>query len=544
MALQAQDLDTGADIPLLAEIRDNDVAGAREALDGGADPNAAGRKGYRPLHLAAAYGRPGIVRLLIDRGADPNAPADGGNTPIHYAAMACDSENFISAARALVDGGANPLIKDDHGWDAFNLAPPDDNQTAFAMRKFLRGAEKEWRGHRIDESAPAGRVRLREEPQSHLLASLLENAMVMGTAYADTDGPDGWKVYRFTKPSDFTMEMAAIFCDCLDTYLRQHVIGRREGLRRPGIKLAYVKDGEIRGPVAGAEMEEAVIVRDAHGLIGEAHGLGDLLTAEAEGYSVTEEDLTRKGGAIDILNGIAEEFVFKNGEHWDAHGNGDALDRVAGIPTDAGVQRRFAEAAKFPRFGDFMEAGRNQNSLRREGVAKLREVLVELQEMIINAANEDPKIYQLFRMRKKPEEKGSKDSKSLYVYGNEATEDDFDQAIKSIDFGLEWGRARPEEDPQLVLKISDHGRDNTNRYGDGTIYRYLPIGDVLKFSTGGKGRWRKWSMGSDERDEFEKRERALKNPNVEFMIEEPSLNAKVEEAIGILREIAGSYIRI
>ena len=162
MALKAQDLDTGADSPLLAEIRDNDVAGARAALDGGLDPNAPGRNGYRPLHLAAAYGRPGIVSLLIDKGADPNAQSKEGNTPIHYAAMACDSTNFIAAARALVDGGANPLFKDDHGWDAFNLAPPDDNQTAFAMRKFLRGAEKEWRGHRMDEAARSRKRRLVE----------------------------------------------------------------------------------------------------------------------------------------------------------------------------------------------------------------------------------------------------------------------------------------------------------------------------------------------------------------------------------------------
>ena len=413
------------------------------------------------------------------------------------------------------------------------------------MKRLLDLDGNEWRGHRMDEAArPAGRVRLREEPQSHLLASLLENALTMGTAYADTDTPDGWKVYRFSNPSDFTTEMATIFCDCLDSYLRQHVIGRRKDLKRAGIKLAYLKDGEIRGPKEGVEMEYAVIVKDAHGLIGEAHGLADLLTADADGYSITEEDLTRKGGAIDILNGIAEEFVFKNGEHWEAHGNGEALDEVAGIPTDAGVQRRFAEAAKYPRFGDFMEAGGKSGNPRREGVGKLRDELEKLQKRIIDAANEDPKIFPIFMMRKKPDDKGSKDSKSLYVYGNETTEDDFDQATRTFEVGVDLELDRPEKDPQIVLKISDHGSENTNRYGGGTIYRYLPIGDVLRFSTGGKGGWRGWSMGHDEQDEYEKRERALKNPNVEFMIEEPSLNAKVEEAIGILREIAGSYIRI
>ena len=60
--------------------------------------------GFTALHLAAFFGRPDAVRLLLDRGADPNLWATGGLRvqPLHSAVAGGHEE----VARMLVEAGA------------------------------------------------------------------------------------------------------------------------------------------------------------------------------------------------------------------------------------------------------------------------------------------------------------------------------------------------------------------------------------------------------------------------------------------------------
>lgn len=67
---------------LLRQLDFDDLAGLRQALDLGADPNEPGPGGRRALHHALLCGR-GLpfVELLLERGADPQATDDDGRTP-------------------------------------------------------------------------------------------------------------------------------------------------------------------------------------------------------------------------------------------------------------------------------------------------------------------------------------------------------------------------------------------------------------------------------------------------------------------------------
>lgn len=87
----------------------------RLLLDAGADPNAVGTSDQigpvQPLHSAAATGRSDCARLLLERGAGVNARQGGGFTALHAAAASSDAE----LARLLLAAGANATAKTDDG---------------------------------------------------------------------------------------------------------------------------------------------------------------------------------------------------------------------------------------------------------------------------------------------------------------------------------------------------------------------------------------------------------------------------------------------
>ena len=84
---------------------------------------SASRGGCTPLHSAAEYASPALVRELLARGLAPSAPApgQGGWRPLHFTASG-KSRHTLGVARALLAGGADVNAASDTGSTALYLA--------------------------------------------------------------------------------------------------------------------------------------------------------------------------------------------------------------------------------------------------------------------------------------------------------------------------------------------------------------------------------------------------------------------------------------
>jgi ankyrin repeat protein len=116
-----------------------DVGRLTELLDG--TPGIVGAwapDGFYPLGLAAFFGRPAAVRLLLDRGADVRQVARNERirvTALHAAAAADD----VESARMLLDAGADVDAEQPGGLTALDAAIQNGNDE---LRELLlaRGA--------------------------------------------------------------------------------------------------------------------------------------------------------------------------------------------------------------------------------------------------------------------------------------------------------------------------------------------------------------------------------------------------------------------
>jgi uncharacterized protein len=94
----------------------------RLLLERGADVNAVATSEQigpvQPLHSAAATRRLACARVLVERGADVNARQAGGYTPLHEAAGNGD----VDLARLLLDAGADKEARKDDGQTPADLA--------------------------------------------------------------------------------------------------------------------------------------------------------------------------------------------------------------------------------------------------------------------------------------------------------------------------------------------------------------------------------------------------------------------------------------
>jgi ankyrin repeat protein len=98
--------DEAGGISLLSAVRSGRLEAVREAIDSGADVNAASPDGTTPLIEAAGARRSAIVELLLEHGADVDVVNRYGMTALHLAARGADAR----AITALLAAGADPAV--------------------------------------------------------------------------------------------------------------------------------------------------------------------------------------------------------------------------------------------------------------------------------------------------------------------------------------------------------------------------------------------------------------------------------------------------
>jgi ankyrin repeat protein len=80
--------------------------------------------GFSALGLAAFFGHTEVLSLLLSQGANPNAASENPThvTPLHSAVAHRRAEVSLSMARALLEHGANPNLKQQGGYTPLHQA--------------------------------------------------------------------------------------------------------------------------------------------------------------------------------------------------------------------------------------------------------------------------------------------------------------------------------------------------------------------------------------------------------------------------------------
>ena len=103
------------------------------------------KKGWAPLHYAAANGHDDIVQILLDASAYVDAESPNGTTPLMMAARG----GHITTCKVLLDGGADVRLKNQLGMTAVDFAmQSNQKEIADGLRKRLE---------QVNGSRPAGK---------------------------------------------------------------------------------------------------------------------------------------------------------------------------------------------------------------------------------------------------------------------------------------------------------------------------------------------------------------------------------------------------
>ncbi|MGF6599717.1 ankyrin repeat protein [Paraburkholderia sp. GAS448] len=104
----------GENAMMMAALND-DVTIVKILIEKGAEVN---KKGWAPLHYAAANGNDEIVKLLLDHSAYVDAGSPNGTTPLMMAARG----GHVSTVKLLLDNGADMNVKNQIGMTALDFA--------------------------------------------------------------------------------------------------------------------------------------------------------------------------------------------------------------------------------------------------------------------------------------------------------------------------------------------------------------------------------------------------------------------------------------
>jgi len=108
---------------------------ARRLIERGADVN---KTGWAPLHYAATNGHGDVIRLLLEHHAYIDAESPNGTTPLMMAA----SYGSPVAVKILLEAGADPLIKNQRGLTAIDFAEgAQRRESSELIAAFVRAAQ-------------------------------------------------------------------------------------------------------------------------------------------------------------------------------------------------------------------------------------------------------------------------------------------------------------------------------------------------------------------------------------------------------------------
>lgn len=132
---QVNVVNTADESPLMLAALHNQLEVAQVLIDRGAEIN---RKGWTPLHYAATKGHIVMMRLLLDNSAYIDAESPNGTTPLMMAAY----YGTPMAVKLLLEEGADPTPRNQSHVNALDLALKVNQQkSAFYIQAFTEAWE-------------------------------------------------------------------------------------------------------------------------------------------------------------------------------------------------------------------------------------------------------------------------------------------------------------------------------------------------------------------------------------------------------------------